>query len=302
MRSRLIVPCLLLLAVSVSAQDLDPRAYAYAPVDGTFLSAGFSHSRGGILTDATLPLPDDSGKVETLSIGVARSFSVFGRTAQAFTALPYSWAHVSGNGSRRAIDTSRTGLADMRLRLSVLLRGAPAATPIEIARAARRTILGTSLTVVAPTGQVISDRVINLGTNRWAFKPEFAISQPIGQRWLLETYAALWAFTGNDSFYPGTSQSTQAPLGAFQAHVIYEFQRHLWAAFDATYYVGGRLTVNGVESEGRQSNSRVGSTVVFAVGQRHSVRLAVSKGAFIRFGPDFSTLSIGWQTAWVGHR
>lgn len=30
--------CLLLLAAPVSAQDLDPRAYARAPVNGTFLS------------------------------------------------------------------------------------------------------------------------------------------------------------------------------------------------------------------------------------------------------------------------
>jgi hypothetical protein len=41
---------------------------------------------------------------------------------------------------------------------------------------------GTSLTVFAPTGQYVPDRMINLGTNRWAFKPESAVSQPIGQR------------------------------------------------------------------------------------------------------------------------
>jgi outer membrane putative beta-barrel porin/alpha-amylase len=299
-RSGVFAAFLSLLTVPVSAQDLDPRAYAYVPVDGTFLSVGISHSRGGVLTDASLPLPNnEDGTNNTLSLGIGRSFSLLRRTAQAFVALPYSRARISLGAPA---EPSLVGLSDMRLRLSVLFRGAPAASPLEIAKAPRRTILGTSLTIGAPTGQYSSDQLINLGTNRWAFKPEFAVSQPIRQRWRLEGYAALWTFTANDSFYPGTSSRTQTPVGAFQAHVIYDVQRRLWAAFDATYYVGGRTTVNGIEGGDRQSNSRVGTTVVFAVGQRHSVRLAVSKGAYIRFGPDFSTFSLGWQTAWVGRR
>jgi hypothetical protein len=290
---------LLLLCVPLSAQDLDPRAYASVPVNGTFFSAGFSLSHGGVVTDATLPLTDIRATVETPSLGIARSFNFFGRTAQAFGALPFSWAQVSGNLSEEARETTRVGLSDMRIRLSVLVRGAPAASLPEVLKAPRRTILGTSIAVVAPTGQFRSDKLINLGTNRWAFKPEFAVSQPLGQRWLLDIYAALWLFTANDSFYPGTSRRTQAPVGAFQTHVSYNIRRQLWAAFDATYYVGGRTTIEGVRNDDRLSNSRVGATVVFPVGQRHSVKLAVSRGAVIRFGTDFSTVSVGWQAAWV---
>jgi len=84
--------------------------------------------------------------------------------------------------------------------------------------------------------------LINLGTNRWAFKPEFAVSHPMGQKWLADVYAGLWLFTTSGSFYPGSAVRTQASKGAFQAHVSYNFQRQLWAAFDATYYVGGRST------------------------------------------------------------
>jgi hypothetical protein len=43
----------------------------------------------------------------------------------------------------------------------------------------------------------------------------------------------------------------------------------------------------------------VGATVAFPVGRRHSIKLAVSKGAIVRYGADFSTFSFGWQTAWV---
>ena len=290
---------MLLLAAPLSAQDLDPRAYAHVPVNGTFLVWGFSVSHGGVVSDPTLPVTDVSATVETPSIGVGRSFDLFGKTAQVFGALPYSWAQASGKVLGEGKDITRAGLYDMRIRLSVLVRGAPAASVAQLAKAPRRTIIGTSLTVVAPTGQFFPDRLINLGTNRWAFKPEFAVSQPMGQKWLLDVYSALWLFTANDSFYPGTATRTQEPMGAFQAHLSYNFTRLLWAAFDATYYVGGRSTVGGIENDDRQSNTRVGATVAFPVGRRHSIKLAVSKGAIVRSGADFTTFSFGWQSAWI---
>jgi hypothetical protein len=286
----------LILAAPLSAQDLDPRAYANIPVNSTFLVSGFAVSHGGVVNDPTLPDLDIDATVETPSLGVGHSFSLFGLTAQAFGALPYSWIQGSARGETRV---TRAGVADMRIRLSVLVRGAPATSLSEFAKAPRRTILGTSLTVVAPTGEFFPDKLLNVGTNRWAFKPEIGVSQPIRQRWLLDMYAALWLFGANDSYFPGTTVVTQAPMGAFQVHLSYNFRPQLWTAFDATYYVGGRATRQGVPDLYMQSNSRVGGTIVLPVGRRHSVKLAASRGAIIRYGPDFSTFSFGWQTAWV---
>ena len=116
----------------------------------------------------------------------------------------------------------------MRLRLSVLLRGAPALTAAEFGKAPRGRFWCASLTVAAPTGQFFPDKLINLGANRWAFKPEFAVSlHPIGEKWLLDAYAGIWLFTANDSFYPGTVRRTQEPMGSFQAHISYNFSRTL---------------------------------------------------------------------------
>jgi len=289
----------LLIALPLAAQDLDPRSYTHVPVNGTFLVGGFALSHGGVVTDPTVPVTDINATIETPSVGLARSFNLFGKTAQAFAALPYSWAQVSGKVLEEDTSITRAGLSDMRLRLSVLLRGAPASTPAEIAKAPRRTILGASLTVSAPTGQVFPEKLINLGANRWAFKPEFAVSHPIGEKWLLDAYAGIWLFTANDSFYPGTARRTQEPMGSFQAHISYNFSRTLWAAFDATYYVGGQTTISGVGKDDRQSNARIGGTLNFPIGNRQAIKVAVSRGAIIRIGANFTTLSVGWQTAWL---
>jgi len=281
-------------------QDLDPRAYAKVPVNITVVIAGFSYSDGGIVTDATLPLEDLNAKIGALSLGVVRSFSLLGRTAQVSCTLPYAWGEASATVAGVPQSTTRSGLSDMRLRFSWLLLGSPAATLGELSKVPRKTILGTSLSIVTPTGQYFPEKLINIGTSRWAFKPELALSQPVGKRWLIDFYSGIWLFTKNDMFYPGSSVRTQDPLGSFQGHISYNIQPLMWVAIDWTFYTGGRSSVDGVEMDDRQSNSRIGGTMVLPVGKRHSIKFAYSTGAIIRSGADFTTISAGWQTTFFG--
>jgi hypothetical protein len=277
-------------------QDLDPRAYARIPVNVTVVVAGFGYSTGGIVTDATLPVKDLSAKIGAPSLAVVRSFSLFGKTAQVSAALPYAWGDASATISGVPQSTSRSGLSDMRLRFSWLLVGAPAATIGEIAKAPRKTILGASFSITTPTGQYFPEKLINLGTSRWAFKPELALSQPLGKRWLIDFYTGLWLFTKNDQYYPGSSVRKQDPLGSFQGHISYNIQPLMWAALDMTYYTGGNSSIDGVVMHDRQSNSRIGATLVLPVKKRNSIKFAFSTGAIIRSGADFESFSVGWQT------
>jgi len=291
---------LVIMVEKSQAQDLDPRAYARIPVNVTVLIAGFGYSHGGIVTDATLPVEDLTAKIGSPSIGAVHSFSLFGQTAQVSAALPFAWGDVSAKVGGTPQSTTRSGLSDMRLRFSYLILGAPATAPKDLAKAPRKTILGTSLSIVPPTGQYMPEKLINLGTSRWAFKPELALSQPVGRRWLVDVYAGLWLFTKNDSYYPGSSVRTQNPLGSFQGHISYNIQPLMWAALDMTFYTGGNSSIDGVPNDDRQSNSRIGATMVLPVGKRHSLKFAFSTGAIIRSGADFSTVSVGWQTTFFG--
>ena len=99
-------------------------------------------SHGGIVTDPSLPLTDINATVEAPSIGVARSFSLFGKTAQVFGAMPYAWAQVSGKVFEEAASTERAGLSDMRIRVSAPGARRAGRLRAEVAKAPRRTILG----------------------------------------------------------------------------------------------------------------------------------------------------------------
>lgn len=301
------IPHLFLLIWSIhfhmmpaNCQDLDPRSYVRLPLRTTTMITGFSYSKGGVVTDPTLPITNVKAGVEAATIGAMRSFSFFGLSSSVLAVLPYSWAQASGEVGEQRTSVTRSGLADMRMRWSVLLLGGKAATIAELRKAPRKTILGFSLNMSLPTGQFFSDKLVNLGANRWSFRPELAVSHPIGNRWLLDAYAGVWLFTDNKSFYPGNSIRQQDPMGAFQMHLSYNIKPTLWVAFNSTFYTGGQSSINNDLKDDRQSNIRLGFTAVVPTGKMSSLKLAVSKGAVVRIGQNFTTYTLGWQRTWIG--
>jgi len=284
---------------STFAQDLTPRAYVWIPKNTTTAFSGFTFSKGDIVTDATLPVENVLAKVQALTFGVSHSFALKGLSSQISVIAPYTWANVSGDLNEVATEIDRAGFADLRVRLSVLFLNAPASTVKEIRSAPRKTLLGASLNISAPTGQFYRDKLINLGTNRWSFFPEVALSQPLGKKWLLDFYSGVWFFTDNTHFYPGNSVRSQEPMGAFQAHVSYNITPVFWLAVNSTYYVGGNSSINGEVKDDRASNSRLGITAVIPTGKLSSIKLSANTGAVVRVGQDFDSFSIGWQKSWL---
>lgn len=281
-------------SVSAAGQELEPHAYSPSPVGTTFLVVSATRSAGGVLTDPTLPVADVDAEAGVLAIGAGHVFRLGSRQALVLGALPITWGEASGQIGEDRRSVSRRGLADPRVKLSVILAGSRAMTPAEFVRAPRRTVLGASLTVVPPVGQYDAAKLINLGSNRWSFKPELGVSRPSG-RWTFDGYAGVWLFTDNDTFYPGTARRQQNPIVALQVHVSYTLARRAWVAFDGTWYSGGRSNVNGVDKLDLQRSTRVGATLAWPIGSRQSIKVSYSAGATTRFGGDFQTIGVAWQ-------
>ena len=290
----LALACVLAGADEARAQDLEPKAYSASPVGASFLVLGLSRSSGSVLTDPTLPLKDVDAKINGVPVAVGYTFGLFGKLALVTVAVPYAWGDVSGLVFEETRSITRSGLTDARAKFSVNLVGNPAMGLREFSKAPRRVILGTSVTVTAPTGQYDGAKLINLGTNRWAFKPEVGIAVPKGP-WDFDAYLGVWFFTDNDEFYPGARRRSQDRVVALQGHASYTFKPRLWAAIDATWYEGGGASMDGGESSGAMNNSRLGATVSFPMGRYQSLKVAYSSGVVVRTGTNFRTLSVGWQ-------
>src|SRR6185436_673573 len=178
---------LALPAAAALAQELEPRAYSPNPTGANFVLLAYGHSSGNVVFDPSVPITDVSAHVNAGALFYGRTFGLFGRSASAAVQLPYVWGHIEGNVFEERRDVYRSGLADLRLRLTANLLGGPALPPREFAQRRHRTTLGASVVVVAPTGQYDPEKLINVGTNRWAFKPELGLSCPAG-RWFVELY------------------------------------------------------------------------------------------------------------------
>jgi hypothetical protein len=265
----------------------------------SFLAVIAGHSSGGVLVDPSLPVEDAEATVNSLAVGAGTTFGLFGRTALAVAALPLAWADASGRVGENTGQVSREGLADPRLKLSVNLVGGRALSAGDFAKAQRRTILGVSLTAIPPLGQYDRTRLINLGANRWAFKPEIGISRLVRTKWTLDGYAGVWLPMANDEFYPGASHRTQRPIVALQAHVSYTARPRLWIAADGTWYSGGRTAIDGIEKGDLQRNSRIGATVSLPLARQQSLKINGSIGATTRAGSDFRTIAVAWQMSWL---
>lgn len=293
MRSPGLLLTLLALGTPLHAQELEPRAFSPNPTGLTFLVAAAGLSTGEVVFDPTVPITDVDATLYSIGAGVGQTFALLGRTASAALTVPYAWGSMKGLVGEARDSIERSGLADARVRLSINLVGVPALPLAEFVKRTPRPSLGFGLTTSIPTGEYMDDKLINLGTNRWAFKPELGFVYPAG-RWTLEAYAGCWFFTTNSSFFGGQVRS-QKPLASLQGHVSYTVRRGLWIAADATFYSGGRTTVDGVESPVRQENSRVGVTVSVPVGSSNSIKATVATGATTRIGGNFQSLGVAWQ-------
>ena len=279
------------------AQEIEPRAYAATPPGALFAGVALGYTTGGVVLEATSPVTDVRAHVTTGSLAVGGTFAFFGRTASAAIGLPYAWARISGNVFEEAQSVKRVGLADARLRLAVGLLGGRAMSLQEFARRKPSTYVGTSVTIAMPTGQYYSDKLINVGTNRWAFKPEIGASRPSGP-WTVELHAGAWFFMRNTSFFPDQTKA-QDPLVSLQSHVGYTFRPRLWITGNVVFYAGGRAVIDGAPAPERQENTRVGLTASVPVTQSHAVKLAWSKGAITRVGSSFVTWTAAWQTTMI---
>ncbi len=298
----------LLAAAHCAAQDLAPRSYVITPVGSNAVTLTYSFYQGDVLFDSTIPVTDVTARISIPVFTYYRAFKVLGRSANVAASLPYTVAHLEGNVNGTPGKIYRSGLMDSSVRISVNLKGGPAMSAKEFLSWRQKNLLGASFKLIAPSGQYDPTRLINPGSNRWAFKPELGMSLR-RSRWVIDAYGAVWFFTTNSDFFsrnqvsPGTNTQSEAPIFAFEGHLSRDLHRsklRFWASLDGNFWYGGRTSVNGVDNPNTvQKNSRIGATISIPVSKHQSFKLSYNRGAYIRVGGDYQNVSVAWQYSWL---
>ena len=296
-----LVGLILALARTSLAQELEPRRWTHLPRDTNFAAAAYAYTSADIAFDPVLLIDGGATELHTGAAGYIRSFELFGKSARADFIQAYKYGEWAGvlNGVPTSI--SRTGWADTAARFAINLYGAPPLaggeyaayrtnTPVE-------TIVGIALAAQIPTGDYMNDKLINLGANRFMFRPELGVVHNRGA-WSFEATAGVSFFTENDEFFNG-NRLEQDPLVGLQGHVVYTFRPGLWAATSAGYEVGGISTVNGVSKDDRKENLMWAFSVGYPITRQWGIKLAyigIRKSALV--GIDADTVAIGLSTFW----
>jgi hypothetical protein len=287
-------------------QDLAPRAYLITPVHTNAVTLTYGFFDGSITFDGTVPITGATARFNVSIINFSHSLNFFGRSANMLVSLPYGVGNFRGNVMGAETLAYRSGLLPAIIRFSVNLKGGQAMNVQEFRNWSQKTLLGVSLKFLPLTGQYDPTKLINLGNNRWAFKPELGYSRRWGHL-LLDGYGGAWFYTKNREFFshnqfsPGPNTQTQSPMGSFEGHLSYDFKPRLWFSLDGNYWFGGSTSVNGLQAPGTvQRNSRVGLTASIPISKRQSVKVSYNNGAYIKYGGNFQNISVGWQYAWVG--
>ena len=277
-------------------QELEPGAYSVSPVGVNFLVATYNFNGGDVTFDPALPIESAEATIQSAIFAYVRSVDVWGRSGNVGIVAPYTVGHLEGLYIGEFTEVDRAGFRDPLVRFAVNLYGAPAMDLKGFAAYRQKTNLGVSLLAALPLGKYDPTKLVNLGSNRFSFKPEIGLSRALG-KWTLEVYGGVWLFTDNQDFYGGKTRE-QDPLGSAQLHFLYTIKPRLWIALDANFYAGGRTTVDGRKNLDLQKNSRMGATFSFPVGSRQSLKFAFSRGAYTTIGADFISLLVGYQYLW----
>jgi hypothetical protein len=290
------------VAAQLSAQDLAPRAYVITAVHTNAINTTWSFYDGGVNFNGTIPVTNATGTYNISIFSYYHSLNFFGRSANIVAYLPYGVGTFQGDLSEQHRSVYRSGLLDSSFRFSVNLIGGPAMQPKEFVAWKQKRLLGLSLRMVAPTGQYSGKKLVNWGSNRWAFKPELGYSERWGH-WVLDGYAGVWFYTTNSAFYAGpvTKPQDEAPIGALEGHLSYDVKPRLWLSLDANFWSGGITSLSGIRNLAtRQTGSRIGGTASFPISKHQSIKVSYSNGTYIIFGGNYQDVSVSWQYSWLG--
>jgi hypothetical protein len=297
----LLVLLLLLMPSLLPAQDLEPRRWSHLPVGLNVIGIGTGRTDGEIFLDPVLRIEDATYELYPLGVSYVRTVELAGRSSRIDLIVPWANGRWEGLLDGEYASVRRHGFADPRLRFSMNLYGAPALRGKDYLQYVREhpvnTTVGAGVELVLPLGEYMSERLINLGNNRYVIRPQLGVLHQRG-KWQYELTGSVFLYEDNDEFWQGTYLE-QDPLWFLQAHLIYSFRPGWWASLSGGYGHGGRQHVNGVAKDNDARNAYWSVSFGFPLSPRQAMKIAWFSGeTHISAGNDFDALLVAWSVNW----
>ena len=137
--------------------------------------------------------------------------------------------------------------------------------------------------------------MINLGQNRWVFRPQMGIVHTRGQ-WSYELTGSAYFYTDNDEFFGGTTRK-QDPLYALQGHIIRIFDNPgYWISLSVGYGGNGQSIIDSTPADDEKRQFLSALSYGIPLGDTQGLKFSLLRSRTnTSKGSTTNSLAIGWS-------
>lgn len=268
------------------------------PLGTQVIGVGFNHVFGEIDFDPILQAENAQVSINSMAIQYVRPFRIGTKQARIDVLIPFSSANWEGLLKGEETSITRTGFADPRLRLSVNFIGPEAMTIKEMQEFMKEnpvyTTVGASLAVSFPFGQYYGDKLLNLGSNTFVFRPQLGMTHKWGP-WSYELSTSVFIYTNNNNFYIGKTKE-QKPLFAVQTHLTRLFKHQIWTTLSFGYGLGGNSIVNRQRKHDERGNFLGGLSAGMPIFKTQAIKIAYGTTLTLKdVGANTNGFALSWS-------
>ena len=253
------------------AVDDGPRAYFPVPAGTNNLNLLGIFQNSNSSLDPSTAIKGADVNIDVGVLQYTRAFSLAGNASALALVMPFGQvrgqAIITGPLGNNTIirETKSSGVGDISMLGVFGIIGSPAMTRMQYAQFKPGFSLGALAMITAPTGAYDDTKLLNLGTNRWAFRFGAPLGWAIGGSYLspslttIEFVPSVTFYTINDAPFRAGRRSQNA-LFRIEGHVTHNFNRALWGSVDLTGNSGGKTTTDGKDDNNNKSWMGAGIT------------------------------------------
>ncbi|RJX28478.1 MAG: transporter [Desulfurivibrio sp.] len=194
--------------------------------------------------------------------------------------IPFGEQSLDGDGVG-GVEISSSGLADPIVTATIWLVNDPAS----------KTWLGFTPFITVPLGEYDEDKALNMGANRWAFKPEVGFVKGFGN-YFFELTGNCEFYTDNDDFSAQSLTLEQDPVYTLESHLSYNFSDAFYISGDYFYHNGGETTLAGIDQHDEKDDHAVQLTLGFLLNPSYQLLLKYKTDIEVENGLKTNTVGL----------
>ncbi len=201
-----------------------------------------------------------------------------------------------------AFSQSSAGYADPTMQLDINLFGTSRLkSNVDLFNYEPTWTVDAAVMLGVPMGEYESDKLVNMGLNRWwgrialPIKYHFGVFSP-GYMGSFEIIPSVWLFGDNDDFLGQNLEND--PIWQLEAHLTQDFTRSFFGSIDLLYRKGFQSTIGGVEAGAELDIGNLGYALNFTATDNLMIRTSFSSNVFGDSDVNNSAIRIQFVYVW----